>query len=184
MDRKKHASILRVTRSIHRKTGIILFVAFFAVAVTGLMLGWKKNVDILQHPTAKGASNDVSKWLPMDSLIEISHRELIARNGDEISLILSKVDARPDRGIVKVIYEEHYNSVQLDAVTGEVLSYEYRTSDLIEHLHEGTIIDNYFGLPNGIFKLFYTSVLGLALITFTITGFWLWYGPKVMRKEI
>lgn len=120
----------------------------------------------------------------MDTLVALAHNEMKARNGANISLELSKVDARPDKGIVKVIYENHYNSVQLDAVTGEVLSYEYRTSDLIEHLHEGTIIDNYFGLPNGIFKLFYTSIMGLALITFTITGFWLWYGPKVMRKGV
>lgn len=182
MDRKKHASILRSTRNIHRKTGIILFQAFFAVAITGLLLGWKKNVDILQQPTAKGSSKDLSEWLPMDSLIVIAAEELKLRNGENVDLELSKVDARPDKGIVKVIYEKHYYSVQLDAVTGKVLSYEYRTSDLIEQLHEGTIVDNYFGLPNGIFKLFYTSVLGLALITFTITGFWLWYGPKVMRK--
>ena len=182
MDRKKHASILRSTRSIHRKTGIILFIAFFAVAITGLMLGWKKNVDVLQHPTAKGSSKILSDWLPMDTLVAIAHYEMKARNGGDISLELSKVDARPDKGIVKVIYEDHYNSVQLDAVTGEVLSYEYRTSDLIEQLHEGTFIDNYLGLPNGIFKLFYTTILGLALITFTVTGFWLWYGPKVMRK--
>ncbi|MTI38358.1 PepSY-associated TM helix domain-containing protein [Fulvivirga lutimaris] len=183
MERKKHASILRSTRSIHRKTGIILFVAFFAVAITGLMLGWKKKVDVLQHPTAKGSSKNLSEWLPMDTLVALAHNEMKARNGADISLELSKVDARPDKGIVKVIYENHYNSVQLDAVTGEVLSYEFRTSDLVEHLHEGTIIDNYFGLPNGIFKLFYTTVLGMALMTFTITGFWLWYGPKVMRKR-
>ncbi len=181
MDRKKHASILRGTRNIHRKTGVILFLAFFLVAITGLLLGWKKNVDMLQQPTAKGSSENLSEWLPMDTLIIIANKELMVHNAD-ISLTISKVDVRPDKGIVKVIYEDHYYSVQIDAVTGAVLSYEYRTSDLIEQLHEGTIVDNYLGLPNGIFKLFYTSILSLALITFTITGFWLWYGPKVMRR--
>ena len=29
----------------------------------------------------------------------------------------------------------------------------------------------------------YTTTMKLALVTFTITGFWLWYGPKRMRRN-
>ncbi len=32
-------------------------------------------------------------------------------------------------------------------------------------------------------KPFYTSTMGLALLTFTITDFWLSYGPKRVRTE-
>jgi uncharacterized iron-regulated membrane protein len=31
-------------------------------------------------------------------------------------------------------------------------------------------------------KLIYNTIMGLALILFTVTGFWLWYGPKRMRR--
>ncbi|MEJ2005854.1 MAG: hypothetical protein P8X57_13055 [Cyclobacteriaceae bacterium] len=58
----------------------------------------------------------------------------------------------------------------------------YRRSDFIENLHDGSIVDNIANIPGGYFKLFYTTLTGLALLTFTITGFWLWYGPKHMRK--
>ncbi len=85
--------------------------------------------------------------------------------------------------MVKIIFKGHYYSLQLDAETGEVLSHEYRTSDLIEHLHEGTFIDKLFGLPGGIFKLFYTTVLGTAMVVFSVTRFWLWYGPKIMWRN-
>jgi len=44
------------------------------------------------------------------------------------------------------------------------------------------VLDKYFGTKGGQIKLFYTSVMGLALLVFTVTGFWLWYGPKRMRK--
>ena len=36
---------------------------------------------------------------------------------------------------------------------------------------------------NSPIKLAYTSVMGLALLGFTVTGFWLWYGPRRMRAR-
>jgi uncharacterized iron-regulated membrane protein len=183
MDRREHAAILRTVRYIHRKTGIFLFAVFMIVAITGLLLGWKKNVRILQYPTQKGLSAEVSEWLPMDSLIAIANRELAARSGGELSSKIDKIDARPDKGVVKVLYADHYYSFQIDAVSGQVLSYEFRASDLVEHLHDGTWVDRQLGLPGGIFKLFYTTILGLALLVFTTTGFWMFYGPKRMRRK-
>ena len=183
MEKKKHASILRSTRKIHRQTGITLFFLFIIVGITGLFLGWKKNVDVLQYPSQRGVSNNVSTWLSTDSLVNIATTKLVKWKGKEYSTEIDKIDARPDKGMVKVIFKEHHYSLQLDAETGEVLSYEYRTSDLIEQLHDGTFIDKLFGLPGGVFKLFYTTVLGTALVLFSVSGFWLWYGPKIMRKD-
>lgn len=182
MNRKKHAYILRGTRKIHRQLGVILFSFFIIVGSTGLLLGWKKNVSALQQPPEQGISTNMDNWLSMDSLILIANEELVKQRGVGISLEVDKIDARPTKGMVKVIYKQHYYSVQLDAVTGQVLAFEYRTSDLIEHLHDGTFIDQLFHIPGGIFKLIYTSILSLALITFSVTGFWLWYGPKIMRR--
>ena len=36
-------TILRIARKIHRTMGAFLFLFFFIVAITGLILGWKKN---------------------------------------------------------------------------------------------------------------------------------------------
>ncbi|HRF24762.1 MAG TPA: hypothetical protein PLR98_11385, partial [Chitinophagaceae bacterium] len=41
--RQKQASVLRVFRKIHRITGALLFVFFFIIAISGLLLGWKKH---------------------------------------------------------------------------------------------------------------------------------------------
>lgn len=182
MNRKQQASILRTTRQIHRKAGIFLFIIILAIAVTGLLLGWKKNVSSLQYPTQRGQASEVSAWLPMDSIITIANRELMTRLGAEYATEIDKLDARPDKGIVKVIYANHYYSFQVDAATGDILSLEYRTSDLVEHLHDGTWVDKNLNLPGGIFKLIYTSVAGLALLTFTVSGLWLFIGPKVLRN--
>jgi len=43
------------------------------------------------------------------------------------------------------------------------------------------MLDHLTGTSGEQIKLVYTSVMGVALLTFTITGFWLWIGPKRMR---
>jgi uncharacterized iron-regulated membrane protein len=59
---------------------------------------------------------------------------------------------------------------------------ESRRSDFVENIHDGSILDRLLQ-TNGIIKLIYTSIMGLALIIFVVTGFWLWYGPKRMRRH-
>jgi hypothetical protein len=84
--------------------------------------------------------------------------------------------------MVKFVFANHFTGLQIDGATGQILHVEKRRADYIEKIHDGSIIDFYFGW-DGYFKLVYTSIMGLALILFTITGFWLWYGPKRMRKH-
>lgn len=83
--------------------------------------------------------------------------------------------------MVKFVFIDHYWGIQLDGATGKLLHIERRNSDILENIHDGSILDYYFGTTGEQFKLVYTSIMGLALLTFTITGFWLWYGPKVLR---
>ena len=85
-------------------------------------------------------------------------------------------------GQVKFTFKEHYYGLQIDAMTGNILKVERRNADIIEQIHDGSMVDKYLGIKDGWFKLFYTTVMGLGLITFTVTGFWLWYGPKRMKS--
>lgn len=85
--------------------------------------------------------------------------------------------------MLKFIFKDHPWSIQLDGATGKVLNIGQRRSDWIENIHDGSIVDDFFGIEGKLFKLVYSSVMGLALLGFTVTGFWLWYGPKRMRKK-
>ena len=60
--------------------------------------------------------------------------------------------------------------------------FERRRSDFIENIHDGSILDHLTGTSGEQIKLVYTSMMGVALLTFTITGFWLWIGPRRMRS--
>ncbi len=171
-------------RKIHRVTGISLFAFFFIVALTGLLLGWKKHSGGLILPKSyKGTSTDLKDWLSIDSL----HRNACKILKDSVSPTtpteIERIDIRQDKGMVKFIFAANYIGIQLDGATGRLLHIETRRSDFIENVHDGSILDKYLHTSNGEIKLIYTTVMGLALLTFTVTGFWLWYGPKRMRRK-
>ncbi|MBD1259157.1 PepSY domain-containing protein [Maribacter polysiphoniae] len=182
--RIKQARILRIFRKIHRITGAALFIFFFIVSITALLLGWKKHSNgILMPETYVGTSTDLKQWLPLDSL----HTKAIAVLHDsvapDLSPIIDRIDVRKEKGAVKFIFKDHFWGIQLDGATGKVLHIDKRYSDLIENVHDGSILDWYFNTSNGQIKVIYSSIMGIALLIFTITGFWLWYGPKKMRKS-
>lgn len=129
----------------------------------------------------KGTSTDLRDWLPVDSLHTIACNTLHNSVSPQLSLELDRIDMRKDKGMVKFVFVDEYYEVQLDGATGDVLSIGQRHSDFLEKVHDGSILDRYLG-TSGVIKLVYTTVMGLSLLIFTITGFWLWYGPKKMRK--
>ena len=178
------AKTVRTMRTIHRTLGIFLFIIFIIVSVSGLLLGWKKNSGGAIHPkSARGVSADLTNWLPIDSLKTLAISAIREAEGDDIDLSLNRIDARPDKGMVKFVFDNHYNGVQIDGTTGEILQITRRNSDLIEDIHDGSLLDRWFGTSGEILKVIYTSIIGIALLLFSITGFWLWIGPKLIRRH-
>ncbi|MGV3541247.1 MAG: PepSY-associated TM helix domain-containing protein [Rufibacter sp.] len=181
--RQRQARVLRDFRKVHRLTGAFLFVFFFVISITGLLLGWKKHSGgMLLAKTYQGTSTNLSDWLPVDSLTANATKFAQDAAGPEVSLTLDRIDMRPDKGTVKFLFVEKYLGVQLDATTGKLLHLETRRADFIENLHDGSILDRVVGIDSGALKLIYSTIMGVALLIFTITGFWLWYGPKQMKK--
>jgi len=182
--RQQQASTLRLFRKLHRFTGAALFIFFFIVAVTGTLLGWKKHSNgALLAETQSGTTSDLSKWLPLDTLQQLAIGYAHLHIDKNLSTDLDRIDVRNEKGIVKFVFAEGFWGIQVDGATGKLLSIERRRSDFIEKIHDGSILDEVFNTSNGQIKLIYTSIMGLALLIFTITGFWLWYGPKRMRKQ-
>ncbi|MFN0277780.1 MAG: PepSY domain-containing protein [Pyrinomonadaceae bacterium] len=152
---------------------------------TGLLLGWKKHTGGAILPKSyEGISTDQRDWLPVHVLHEKAERVVRENISADISLELERIDFRPDKGMVKFVFIEGYWGVQLDCTTGDLLHIERRRSDFIENIHDGSILDYLFGTSGEQIKLVYTSVMGTALLTFTISGFWLWYGPKRFRSTL
>lgn len=182
--RKSQAKLIRLARKAHRVTGISLFLFFFIVSVTTVLLGWKKDsAGYLLAETQSGTTSDIKQWLPLDSLSSRAGFVINEHLGPDSDLEVDRIDVRPDKGIVKVSFKDSYWGIQLDGATGKTLSIAPRRSDFIEDIHDGSYLDSLFKTENEIFKLVYTSIMGIALMLFTVTGFWLWYGPKRMKKK-
>ncbi|MBW8243334.1 PepSY domain-containing protein [Muricauda oceani] len=179
--RKKQAKVLRIFRKVHRTTGALLFIFFFFVSISGLILGWKKNSNGYILPkTQTGTTADLKKWLSVDSLHTIAITTIENKFTDR-TFQVDRIDIRKEKGSLKFIFVDSFYEVQLDGANGNVLSIGKRRSDFLEDIHDGSILDDYLG-TDGYIKLIYTTVMGVSLFIFTVTGFWLWYGPKRMRK--
>ena len=172
-----------VVRLIHRFSTLIFFLFLLIIGLSGIILGWKKNSGtLIMPPTYTGSSSDLSEWLPLDSIYIIAVQAITESASPDLSGEIDRIDIRKKKGVAKVIFIKKYQEVQIDGVTGKVLHIGKRRSDLIESIHDGSIIDNLLGTPNGEFKLVYTSLMGLALLTFNITGLWL-YLARTSRKS-
>jgi hypothetical protein len=181
--RQREVKILRWTRWLHGWMGILLFLLFLLVASTGLLLAWKKNSGgYILAATTRGSSTELADWRPLSELTQLATTYLRDSVAADLDPTLDRIDVRPDKGVVKISFENHYWGLQLDGATGALLSVERRRSDFIEQLHDGSILDRQLTTAGWI-KLVYSSITGTALLLFSITGFWLWYGPRRLRRE-
>lgn len=186
---RKSSLLLKRFRKLHRSAAALLFVFFFVVAVSGLTLGWKKHAGNLIMPiTQKSEVVAFSEWQDLSNLemvaVEALQQHLTKRNSSLKVPKIERIDIRKKDGIAKFLFDEGNWEIQLSGKTAAVLSIGKRHSDWVERLHDGSILDDLLNTPNSILKLLYSNVMGIGLLLFTITGFWMWYGPKRLRKEL
>ncbi len=176
MSRHDQIVFLRRTRKIHRWIGLFLASFLLISAVTGIALSWKKDIAVLQPPSQKGTSKQLSDWLPMAELHDLALTEIQQHLPEGESAEIDRMDVRPSKGMVKVLFNKGWWEVQLDGSTGKTLSVGRRHADWIEHLHDGSIV-------NQAFKLVSMNTLGVGLIVSVLGGFWLWYAPRKLRRR-
>jgi len=175
---KNIAKNTRWYRKIHKYVAIALFVFMFIIGATGLLLAWKKEFKFIP-PT----QNDVSA-LPSLSLEHIEEIAIgyITENTD-LDPTVNRIDVRPSKGVAKVRFENHYSELQVGIKTGEILSIKTRTSDIIEQIHDGSILDFLFKTNNEEVKKAYVTITCLGLMILSVTGFYLWLNPRRIKKK-
>jgi len=158
----------------HKWTGIILGLVFLQFAVTGFLLLLKKEYAWIQPPTQAGVEGGTSDFITLQELFE---RVFARKHPDFKSLEdIDRVDFRPGKRVHKVRSKHNYSEIQVCAVSGEVLSNDYRTSDLVEQIHDGQFyarwLHDYF-MP--------LVAVGLAFLVFS--GLYMWLFP-ILRKKM
>lgn len=180
MPNKKIAQRTRLFRSIHRWVSIPLLVFMFLIGTTGLLLGWKKQTALLPL-TASGTVQAPAAWISLSQVMEVA--EKYAADELQIEAEIDRIDVRPDDGVAKVLFNEVFWEVQVDLSTGQVLSANQRNSDIIEKIHDGSIVDWAGNWGSDTFKLTYTTLVSLGLMVLSLSGFYLWYNPKRIKNN-
>ncbi|MEM6415230.1 MAG: PepSY-associated TM helix domain-containing protein [Pseudomonadota bacterium] len=162
-------------RQIHHWGSLLVMLQMGIVISAGLLLMLKKEIDWIQPPTIKGTTPDT---LPTKSIEELFQ---IARLIPELELNewrdLSRVDVKPQKGIVKIVSANNWE-VQIDLTTGETLQVAYRRSDIIEQLHDGSFFADWI-------KLYVFFPSGIVLLVLWGSGIYLFFLPywKRFRKK-
>ncbi|WP_339611319.1 PepSY-associated TM helix domain-containing protein [uncultured Planktosalinus sp.] len=175
---KKIVKITRQFRKFHKYLGISLCVFMFIIAATGLLLAWKKDFDFVP-PTQTDVSNAPS--LPIERISEIAQTYIIENT--DLDPEINRIDIRLTKGAAKVRFEHHYSEVQVGIKSGEILSVKTRTSDIIEQIHDGSIIDFFFKTSSDQVKKTYVTLTCLGLMILSVTGFYLWLNPKRIKNR-
>lgn len=156
---------------------MVLFM--LVMAITGVLLAWKKQLNLLPK-TRKSTSELVDQWIPVEEMARLGQKFVQDSLGK--SSEIDRIDIRPDKGIAKIVFKYHFTEIQLDGFSGDVLSVAQRNSDLIEKIHDGSILD-FLTDPDGEgFKIFYSTLTGLALLFLSFTGIFLWYNPRRIKR--
>lgn len=143
--RQHLAKILRTFRKVHRLCGAFLFISLFSSFLSPLpdcCSGGKSTPATCRlAKTRSGISTNPTEWLPIATLQEKATKYFEDSVSSTLSSDIDRIDFRPEKGIAKIIFKDHYHSLQVDVSTGEILNTEKRWSDLIEHIHDGSVVD-------------------------------------------
>jgi uncharacterized iron-regulated membrane protein len=165
---------IRFSWTVHRWTALTVALFFMLISITGLLLLLKKRVEWIQPPTQAGAAGDVSELLPLQEVLKIA---LDQGHPDFATLDdIDRIDFRLGERVHKIRSAHHHAEMQIDAITGEVLSIDVRNSDLLEDLHDGS----WFG---ELAHNWLWPVLSMALLTLVLTGLWMWASPRIKRSR-
>jgi uncharacterized iron-regulated membrane protein len=162
----------RLLRQIHYWTSLPLLVTIFIIAGTGTVLALKKDFAALQPPTQTGSRpGDLHR--PVSDLVAAA--STVPGHGGIGWQDIERIDLRPADGVAKLILHSR-TEIQVDLASGKVLQVGYRTSDLVETIHD-------FSILGGWAKYVFSFGSGLAILAMAATGVYLFLLPMIVRRK-
>lgn len=161
----------RNNRKLHRWGAILTALPMLLVIVSGILLQVKKQVAWVQPATVKLDRVDPNlDWnLMLQSVASVKEAQVQTWRD------IDRIDVRPGKGIAKVQCNNRWE-VQVSLADGEVVAANYRRSDLIESLHDGSFFSD-------VAKLWLFLPNALVLLGLWATGIYLWCLPILVKRK-
>jgi len=169
LKKKKSLNWNRLNRQVHYWGSAIIAIPILIVIVSGIVLQLKKDVTWIQPATARGVG--ATPELAFANILEIASTVPEAEISEWKDV--DRLDVRPSKGVVKVRAENRWE-IQIDTQTGDILQVEYRRSDLIESIHDGSFFHEYA-------KLWLFLPSAIILLVLWITGIYLFVIPYLSK---
>jgi len=174
-------SLLQQFRNLHKKFASVLFVFFFLIGLTGSLLSFKSAFTkvIFENKQIIGETK-LAAILPLDSLETIATSTLNEKASTSFKKS-EKVEIKLSKGTVIFYYKDAY-SIQVNGASGAPILIEKKFGGIIQDIHDGAIVDSLLTNKLSLSKKVYSIIMGLSLLLLTITGTYMWYKPKMIKK--
>lgn len=166
------SNLNRTTRKTHYWIGIGILVPVLIVVGSGILLQVKKQWSWVQPVEQRGTGTEPAVDLEGILAAVVGGTDLGVASWDDID----RLDVRPGKGLVKVRLKNGWE-VQVDLGTGAVLQQDFRRTDVIEALHDGS----WFAGDWTKLGVFLPSAVGLFILA--LSGFWLFLLPIRARRR-
>jgi len=153
----------KINAGVHYWGSAIIVIPLIIVLMSGLLLQVKKEFTWIQPKTMKTQYRDLTLDFKQILAVSKTVEEAKIQSWKDVKLL----DVRPGKGITKVRAKNNWE-IQIDNQSAEVLAVNFRRSDIIEAIHDGSWFHEYAKLG-----LFLPSALILLLMM--ITGIYLFF---------
>ena len=160
-----------LNRKVHYWASLFVAVPAAIVIGSGLLLQLKKQSSWIQPPTATGTSSEPTVSFDQILAAASAATEAGITSWDDID----RLDVRPAKGVAKVRAKNRWE-VQVNTATAEVLQVQYRRSDLIESIHDGSFF-------HPLAKMWIFLPAGIVLFIMWLTGIYLFLLPRLARRR-
>ncbi len=165
--------IRKINTKLHYWGSALIIIPFSIVLLSGILLQVKKEFTWIQPKTVKTKYRELT--LSFDKILEaaISVENVGVKSWKDVKLL----DVRPGKGITKIRTKDNWE-IQIDNKTAEVLAVNFRRSDIIESIHDGSWFHEKA-------KLWLFLPAAIIMLMMSITGIYLFFKnlPSKLRKK-
>ena len=172
MEKKQSFSWKKLNRKIHYWGTAIIAIPLLIVLGSGILLQVKKQVTWVQPKTMKGVRG-TSPTLTFDQILNAAKKvqEAEIKSWKDVD----RLDVRPGKAVIKIRAVNRWE-IQIDHQTAKILQVEYRRSDIIESIHDGSFFHEHAKL-----WLFLPAAIVLLLLWFT--GLYMFILPFLNKRK-